>query len=276
MNFFQQLHGLIADTKKVTIIAQAVGDQITVGFLPEFKSDDINEKTKMCSITGTPAEMDEGFFNEIRKPVEAATTGLKSNADEVAAEIKEAANEEDSDEKVEKERAEKKAATKKTPPAKNEAQKKAEALVKKNAPKKAADKKGIEVKVETEKEVEIEIEVTTDTAPIETETPPYQQEIIETLMDDTTIETKTEETIQPSTPLVSEFEAEDQEQLNFEKLMAEGDTHMKEKNYQAAQTAYLQAVELANASGNQSNIGKAYKAEQNAGRWVRAIERMKN
>lgn len=299
MEFFNELSQLLTGTKKVTIIAQQVGDQLTVGFFPEFASKDLNEKVKMVSITGTPQEMDEGFFAEIRKPIEAASTGLKSNAEEVATEIKAAAEEELADEKAEAERKEKAASKKSAPVKKAAPTKKAEVKkpeTKKPAPKKE-DKKKVdpdhnegttaeeiienasieEVKVE-EVKVEEEIsksaqEIISDTVDNDILNPEKQEpenlEIVEDKKEDEVIP---EDVIEPVQPAESTEESSDQSK--FDQYMQDGDEHMKAKNYQLARTTFQNAMVLADASGNQSNIGKAYKAEANAARWVRAIERM--
>lgn len=95
MQFFEQLNETLKGAKKITIVASKTGEQISVMVLPEFASEGVQEKTRPLMLAGTAAELDEGFFNEVRKPVEAVmAAGLRSNADEVAKEVGEAAQEE--------------------------------------------------------------------------------------------------------------------------------------------------------------------------------------
>lgn len=264
MEFFKELSSLLSGTKKVTIIAQSVGDQITVGFFPEFASKDINEKVKMCSITGTPEEMDQGFFAEIRKPIEAASAGLKSNAEEVATEIKAAAEEELEDEKAEKERKEKAAAKKSAPVKKAAPTKKVE--TKKpaaTAPKKEAKKKEVPDHNEgtTAEEIKenalIEKEVTVEEVkPIEPEEP------------ETIIELDVDEIIANDGP-VTDGKVEDgemsEDHRKFNIYMLEGDQLMKEKDYQKARVTYQNAMVLARSTGNAADLEEATRSEKEAG-----------
>ncbi len=75
MEFFQNLAG-ISDKLELTLRIQSINGKLTVAVIPDTLKD-----IQSLDITGTPEEMDEGFFDLIRQPLEIAT-GLRSNVDE--------------------------------------------------------------------------------------------------------------------------------------------------------------------------------------------------
>lgn len=277
MEFFNELSQLLTGTKKVTIIAQQVGDQLTVGFFPEFASKDLNEKVKMVSITGTPQEMDEGFFAEIRKPIEAASTGLKSNAEEVATEIKAAAEEELADEKAEAERKEKAASKKSAPVKKAAPTKKAE--VKKPETKKPAPKKEDKKKVDPDHNEGTTAEEIIENASIE-EVKPIELEEPETIieLDNETHEVTPaevhQEYVESSEAICTtpEEPSPADKQKMIDDLLEKGEDAMNLKEYKQAQTLFEEAMEL--SEDNPKSYNLAYKKHSTATMWVKARERM--
>src|SRR4028118_829939 len=88
MEFFQQLAGL-SENLELTLRIKRKNDQLTISVMP-----DTLEDVQPVLITGTPAEMDEGFIKIIRRPLE-VMNGLKTNATEAAKEFEAAANKTD-------------------------------------------------------------------------------------------------------------------------------------------------------------------------------------
>ena len=86
--FFTQLAELLDDRQELRITVKKVdGDLVTI------TNTDFKNKGEAVHITGTPAELDEAFVAEIKKPLEAPKATFQSNADEVAEEIKKEAKE---------------------------------------------------------------------------------------------------------------------------------------------------------------------------------------
>lgn len=82
MEFFRELSRIGSGFKKVTItIAEKEGIQ-TVSFIPETGNDKVNRKLIPVLLSGTPMEVDEGFFPNIFQAVE-VVAGLTSNIEQV-------------------------------------------------------------------------------------------------------------------------------------------------------------------------------------------------
>ena len=301
MNFFQQLQSILDGTKKVTIVATKKGEALTVGFFPEFSSEEVNEKTKMVSLTGTADEMDEGFFNEIRKPIDAVTAaGLKSNADEVAKEVGEAAKEEaEESKKPEAKSSSKKPAPKKKPiPAKKPEPPKKQDVKKPEPAKKAAEvksvpapkkKSGAPEKVDPHHQADLdetllpeepEISENGNNSPEQEINTTVQEingpdsqmyatdvELAKDRMDQAEKEEETavNETNSPEEPEPTELEKK------FEVYMSDAENLMKEKKYQEAKVTYENARVLADAEDNQELIERAKKGAAKAQMWVKAM-----
>jgi len=87
MEFFTKLSPLMDGLNKITITIQKKGDKLTVGFLPEAASKEVNDKLKMLSLTGTAEDLDNDFFEPILK-VSDTVKGVTANVEEVEAELK--------------------------------------------------------------------------------------------------------------------------------------------------------------------------------------------
>lgn len=82
--FFTQLAELLDDRQELRITVKKVeGDLVTI------TNTDFKNKGEAIHITGTPAELDEAYMNEIKKPIEISKATFQSNADEVAGKIQE-------------------------------------------------------------------------------------------------------------------------------------------------------------------------------------------
>jgi PRTRC genetic system protein E len=75
MNFFQQMFDLM-DGIDVTITMKRKNGKLTMSVLPQTAS-----SISPALITGTPDELDEGFFDAIKVPLETAK-GLKAELDQ--------------------------------------------------------------------------------------------------------------------------------------------------------------------------------------------------
>jgi upstream activation factor subunit UAF30 len=87
MDFFKTLFPLIEGTEKTTITIIRKGDRLTVGFLPEMKNDDVNQRLNILNLKGTAEELDEGFFPNVTQQISVAT-GVQTNIEEVEKELK--------------------------------------------------------------------------------------------------------------------------------------------------------------------------------------------
>lgn len=87
MNFFEQMFPLMEGTEKATITIQRKGDKLTIGFLPEVKNEAINKGIGILSLTGTPEELDGGFFEAVTK-VNTTVTGITTNVEEIEKNLK--------------------------------------------------------------------------------------------------------------------------------------------------------------------------------------------
>lgn len=140
MEFFRELSRIGAGFNKITMTIMEKDGVLTLSFLPETKKDNVNRKLIPVLLTGTPMEVDEGFFPNIIQAVE-KITGLVTNIEAVKENITE-------QEKENVEEADKPASKTKSPAAKKKPVKPAP---KKAAAKPAAkpDKKKKPVKPET-------------------------------------------------------------------------------------------------------------------------------
>lgn len=132
MEFFRELGRIGAGFNKISLTIAEKDGKMTIAFIPETKKEDVNRKLIPVTMTGTPMEVDEGFFPNIIAAVE-KVNGLVTNMEQVAETIKtaEAEQKKEASDKSKKP-AEKKPAEKKAPAKKAAA---------KPAPKKKAGKK---------------------------------------------------------------------------------------------------------------------------------------
>lgn len=86
MEFFTKLSPLMEGLNKVTITIQKKGDRLTVAFLPEAASKEVNDKLNLLSVTGTAEELDNEFFEPVLK-VSDAVKGVTANVEQVEAEL---------------------------------------------------------------------------------------------------------------------------------------------------------------------------------------------
>ena len=77
VKLFAALAALMGDKESIEIKVQKTGDELTVLAAPK-----MNGKTALLTLSGTAEDLDEGFVNELTKPVE-KIKGLKSNAETV-------------------------------------------------------------------------------------------------------------------------------------------------------------------------------------------------
>jgi len=114
MNFFQQMFDLM-DGIDVTITMKRKNGKLTMSVLPQTAA-----VISPALITGTPEELEEGFFNAIRVPMDTAK-GLKAELAQFNESVENAKNVKavaESDKEIDKDHADKKAADKKKGPAK--------------------------------------------------------------------------------------------------------------------------------------------------------------
>ncbi len=89
MEFFKELSAMLQPGITVNFTAVIKDGQMTVGVVPSSKDNNI----PMLMLNGTPEEIDEGFFNTIKEPLEKAS-GFISNANQVVEQIEETEKEE--------------------------------------------------------------------------------------------------------------------------------------------------------------------------------------
>ncbi len=82
MEFFKELSAMLQPGITVNFTAVIKDGQMTVGVVPSSKDNNI----PMLMLNGTPEEIDEGFFNTIKEPLEKAS-GFISNANQVVEQI---------------------------------------------------------------------------------------------------------------------------------------------------------------------------------------------
>jgi PRTRC genetic system protein E len=83
MEFFQKLNAALLTGQKATLtVLRGGGAHLTIGFLPELKLDADGQKLMMLELTGTPEELDNEFFDHVKRQKEAAT-GIKTNIESV-------------------------------------------------------------------------------------------------------------------------------------------------------------------------------------------------
>lgn len=205
--FFASLALMLQEEKdKVEITVQRTGDELTVLVVPKMKG-----KKAMITMSGSPEELDEAFFEELTKPV-AQMKGLKSNAD--SAEVE---DDEDGEEE-EKENKSKPAAKKKSPPAPK-------------APVKAAPK--VAEKKPVVKPAEKDIE-----------------ELGEALKEENDLKKQEEETQKVLKKQAEEAEAENQKQLaaqkkkDFDAALKLGDEAAENRKFEIAEVQYKICLDL--------------------------------
>mgnify|MGYP000974726907 CR=1 FL=1 len=86
MSFFSKL-AFIAGELDLQITFKKKGDKITVGVFPSHSNKELSEKIKPITLTGTAAELDEGFFEHLSPGLE-KVAGIISNIETVDAELK--------------------------------------------------------------------------------------------------------------------------------------------------------------------------------------------
>lgn len=86
MSFFSKL-SFIAGELDLQITFKKKGEKITVGVFPTSNNSEISERIKPIVMTGTDAELDEGFFLNLTPAVE-KISGLITNIESVDAELK--------------------------------------------------------------------------------------------------------------------------------------------------------------------------------------------
>jgi PRTRC genetic system protein E len=114
MNFFQQIFDLM-DGIDVTITMKRKNGKLTMSVLPQTAA-----VISPALITGTPQELEEGFFNAIRVPMDTAK-GLKAELEQFNQSVDNAKNVKalaESDKQINKDHADKRAADKKKGPVK--------------------------------------------------------------------------------------------------------------------------------------------------------------
>lgn len=87
MKFFEQIFPLMEGSKKTTITINKKGDLLTIGFLPEVDNEKVNKGLKILTLTGTPQELDEAFFEKVSE-VKTQVSGVVSNVEEIAKSLK--------------------------------------------------------------------------------------------------------------------------------------------------------------------------------------------
>lgn len=283
MNFFEKLSQVMTGTKQLTMTIMLKDGKMSVGFFPEFTSKELADKMKMVSLTGTPSEIDEGFFTEISKPMQAAT-GLVSNADDVAKEIAEEVEEE----KVTniKRNQGTKAAEKHVNSKKAVAKPEVKKEVKKAAPKKAAKpvvSNGAPEDIEVEKIVTPAVDVDHNEGTTAEEI--IQEAKAETVMTDSFGENP--QPVPPTDDIIIDAPIPTAEEIheelvadaevditaNYNDLMTQGEQLFKAKDYKPAQELFSQAMELYDDQKH-PNYLKASKLFNQASMWVKARERM--
>lgn len=83
--FFTQLTELMKDRQEMRLTIKKVGDDFSIIAVPNFK-----DEGKHIYINGSPSELDEKFLEELGKPLKVEGS-FSSNAEEVANEVKEEA-----------------------------------------------------------------------------------------------------------------------------------------------------------------------------------------
>ncbi len=112
MEFFRELSRIGAGFKKITITIMEKDGKQTVAFLPETNNDKANRKLIPVTLSGTPMEVDEGFFPNIIQTVE-AVNGLTTNIEKVKEEIASTDKEDDDDDQSGEKKTSKKSVAKK-------------------------------------------------------------------------------------------------------------------------------------------------------------------
>lgn len=239
-NFFTQIAENLKDRQELRFTIKKIEGDLVVVVAPNFK-----EEGQNLEMSGSPAEIDENFFPELKKPMDVVNNGFTSNAEEVAAELKEDAKEEKG-------------------PAKKESETK-KATAKKAAPKKAAKKSTAKPEVEAEEEEEEEKEEESSDENTSEESVEKVEEKAETEVAPVTPEeTKQEPEPEPK----QEVESGPSPKELFEHFMAEGKRLFDDRKYKESEEAYRSASELF------PEDDKAAKALANATKWVKAIENL--
>lgn len=112
MEFFSKIGPLMDGLKKVTITIQKKGDKLTVGFLPEAGSKEVNDKLNLLSVTGTAEDLDQEFFNATTKVAETIKR-VSANVEQVEADLQKLEDQKKGKLKGKQEQTNKKAADKK-------------------------------------------------------------------------------------------------------------------------------------------------------------------
>ncbi len=136
MEFFRELSRIGAGFNKITLTIAEKDGKMTIAFIPETKKEDVNRKLIPVTMTGTPMEVDEGFFPNIIAAVE-KVTGLVTNMEQVEQTIKTAQEEQKKDGEEKKDKS-----TSKAKPSPKPAKKAAAKPVKKAIKKKEEEKTG--------------------------------------------------------------------------------------------------------------------------------------
>lgn len=279
MNFFTQLHSTMAGTRAITLKITKTTTGFTVGVLPEVGNDEADASMRLISMSGTAAELDEAFINELSKPITAIESSFISNAAEVATEVKKAEADKETEDKAKAEASTRKANEKQSAKAqdKNSSSgkgktpgKKKEVSIDANNKKDTTPPAPEPTEVINTDQLPKEIAITEVEAPVTEVTDPATANVTapETEKPAEEMEVKDPAAANVTSPMDANVESAGKSDEEIAEMLATAKECMQNKLYTEAEKLYEQAKFF------RPGLAEAEDGYKRAGQWHRAYQRL--